>query len=1104
MQMDRDQAKSDRLLIVADQFEEVFTLCHNEAERAAFIQKLIALAQHASHTITVVIALRADFYSYCAQYPALRKAVAAQQEYIGQMTAEELRRAIEEPARYGKWEFEPGLVDMLLQDVGADGTGHPEPGALPLLSHALLATWEHRRGRTFTLDGYHTSGGVRGAIAETAESVFTDQLNREGQELARSVFLRLTELGEGTEDTRRRAALNELVNRSEQASQLRAVLNTLAEARLITLNEDSAEVAHEALIREWERLHDWLTQDRDGLRLHRHLTESAREWETRGRDISELYRGARLAQAREWAAINEAHLNESERLFLATSIEHEQKEAIEREAQSQRELAVARELAETQRQSASRLRIRNRVITVVGGLAVLAAIIAASLGGSASRAAQSNATLAAQNAAIASTAQAANTQVIEQRNAAVNAQAIAETNFIHAEAQRLAYEATNIMSGNRHSTTAALLALRSLNLEYTPQGDASLLQALNLNYPLQTFTSSNGIVTKVAFSQDDKLILTGNDDGTARLFDAQSGQELQVFSGHTAQVNSIAFSADGKLILTCSADKTARLWDATTGKEVQTFSGHTDVVITAIFSLDGRHILTGSEDKTMRLWDIETGKELNQWFLEEPVSAISADGNYAVGYSEDDNANHLWDIKTFTKIHSFTYTGQPLRYPIQFSPDGKYLLAAYGKEIVLSDVLSGLEVQVFKGHTDAVYGVDLSSDGNYMISASADGTARLWDVQTGQELRRFSDHAGIVESIGFSSDGQKMLTGGEEGTVFLWNIDAHPELPVFNGGNDMYGAAFSPDGKLMATNTIGNELRLWNVSTGQTLWQAQDSGVALWALKYSPDGKYLISGNMDGVTTLWDAKTGEAVRRFTAKGLDEIYALDFSPDGKTIIAGGSSSKTPHETFAPLWDVETGREILRLPLPSLIYTASFSPDGKYILTGGAEKDSLLWDAQTGKRLRDFPGSLAVLSPDDKYVFNVGGDKGWVGTTGFVWDIQTGQEVSHFEGPASGFWTMVYSPDGKTVAAISADSIYWWDIQTGQKLRRYVFTAPVNNITFSPDSKYLITVSTDGIARFFDVDYHATMKYLCSILLRDLKDEERAQYGITDNTPTCPKP
>ncbi len=278
-------------LVLVDQFEETFTLCRDENERLEFIERLISISRDKPANTTVVIALRADFYSHCAQYPLLRAAVAAEQEYIGQMTQAELRRAIEEPARRGGWEFEPGLVDILLNDIGADGMGQPEPGALPLLSHALLATWERRRGRTFTVYGYHASGGVRGAIAETAESVFTDQLNQAQQELAHDIFLRLTELGEGTEDTRRRATLNELAHQSEEALQLRTVLDTLAEARLITLNEDTAEVAHEALIREWQRLHEWLSQDREGLLLHRHLTDAALEWERRGRILPSCIAG---------------------------------------------------------------------------------------------------------------------------------------------------------------------------------------------------------------------------------------------------------------------------------------------------------------------------------------------------------------------------------------------------------------------------------------------------------------------------------------------------------------------------------------------------------------------------------------------------------------------------------------------------------------------------------------------------------------------------------------------------------------------------------------------------------------------------------------------
>src|SRR5687767_15294723 len=230
------------------------------------------------------------------------------------MTPDELRRAMEEPARRGHWEFEPGLVDLILRDVG------DEPGALPLLSHALLETWKRRAGYTLTLKGYADAGGVRGAIAHTAESMYQN-LSTDEQAIARNIFMRLTELGEGTEDTRRRASFDELMSHTEDLEEVRSVLNKLAEARLITLGEDTAEVAHEALIREWPALREWLNQDREGLQLHRRLTETAREWELLERDAGVLYRGTQLAQAREWATLHPRALNMGERAFLNASIQ---------------------------------------------------------------------------------------------------------------------------------------------------------------------------------------------------------------------------------------------------------------------------------------------------------------------------------------------------------------------------------------------------------------------------------------------------------------------------------------------------------------------------------------------------------------------------------------------------------------------------------------------------------------------------------------------------------------------------------------------------------------------------------------------------------------
>ena len=556
LSQNHSRVKAEHILIVVDQFEETFTLCRDEAKRLAFIQKLLQLAQEPSGGTTIVIALRADFYSHCAQYPLLREAVAARQEYIGQMTGEELRRAIEEPARRGGWGFESGLVDLLLHDIGVDEIGQPEPGALPLLSHALLATWERRRGRTFTFEGYHASGGVRGAVAETAESVFTDQLNQEQQELARDIFLRLTELGEGTEDTRRRAALNELVRQSAEATQVRGVLQTLADARLITLNEDSAEVAHEALIREWQRLHDWLTEDREGLRLHRHLTELAHEWEIRSRDASELYRGARLAQAREWTQANQERLNESERAFLEASLGQEQREALEREAQRQRELDAAQKLAETQSQAARQLRRRAVFLTGAFALAILLAGIALFFGNQAN-----------QNA------------ISAQKNASqANAFALqAETEQRIATSRELA--AASLSNLNVDPERSILLALQAVATTYTvdktvqPQAEDALHRAVISSHALLTLSGGHTLSLSAArYSPDGTRIATGGQDGIVLIWDATTGKKLVTLQdvGSNDAVNSLAYSPDGARIATGNDDGTVKIWDATNGGEVMT------------------------------------------------------------------------------------------------------------------------------------------------------------------------------------------------------------------------------------------------------------------------------------------------------------------------------------------------------------------------------------------------------------------------------------------------------------------------------------------------------------------------------------------------------
>jgi conflict system STAND superfamily ATPase/sulfatase-modifying factor enzyme 1 len=304
---------TSNMLLVVDQFEETFTSCKDPVERKAFIENLLSLASEddARGVARVVLTLRADFYHHCAEYEGLRLALEKHQAYIGAMTPHELRQAIVQPAETNGWDFQPGLVDLILGDVGA------EPGALPLLSHALLETWKRRQGKTMTLAGYADAGGVKKAIAQTAENVY-DRLSPAEQTIARGIFLRLTELGEGVQDTRRRVKMDELAQTKEQEA-VAKVLKTLTDARLVITEQDSAEVAHEALIREWGTLRKWLDEDRESLRLHRHLTESAQEWQRRGRESSELYRGTRLKQLQEWMKGKSNSLSSLEAEFVKAS-----------------------------------------------------------------------------------------------------------------------------------------------------------------------------------------------------------------------------------------------------------------------------------------------------------------------------------------------------------------------------------------------------------------------------------------------------------------------------------------------------------------------------------------------------------------------------------------------------------------------------------------------------------------------------------------------------------------------------------------------------------------------------------------------------------------
>ncbi len=355
--------ESQRIVLLIDQFEEVFTLhsddvtssrasrsfrdvskiSSTDSRRKAFINNLIYAAGIAGGKTIVVLTMRADFYSKCASYPQLAAAVTDHQELVGPMTEVELREVIERPARLVGLELERGLTEMLLHEI------ENQPGALPLLQHALQELWERREGRCLTIAAYKAIGGLEGALEQQANATF-DAMSPAEQETCRRIFLRLTQPGEGSEDTKRRVPMSQLGD----ANVISPIINRLSNVRLITVEKDSfVEVSHEALIRSWSKLRTWIESERESMRTQHRLTEAAAEWSGSSRDSNYLYQGIRLAEAEEWSQFPESDLTQEEREFLSASLELRDRGKREEAERQAREIQTLTKLAESEKQRAS-------------------------------------------------------------------------------------------------------------------------------------------------------------------------------------------------------------------------------------------------------------------------------------------------------------------------------------------------------------------------------------------------------------------------------------------------------------------------------------------------------------------------------------------------------------------------------------------------------------------------------------------------------------------------------------------------------------------------------------------------------------------------------
>jgi WD40 repeat protein/transcriptional regulator with XRE-family HTH domain len=1066
------------LLLVVDQFEELFALCHSEEEKAAFIGNLLTAASEVDGRGIVLITLRADFYAHCANYIQLREALTTNQEYMGAMSEEELRRAIEEPARRGRWEFEAGLVDLLLHDIGH------EPGALPLLSHALLETWQRRRGRVMTLSGYTSSGGVRGAIAETAEAVFTDQFTQTQQESARRIFLRLTELGDetATGDTRRRATFEELILNPEESNTTRTLLKVLADARLIVTSEDTVEVAHEALIREWPRLRGWLEDNREGLRLHRQLTESAQEWNTFEREPDLLYRGARLTQAQEWAAAHQDAMNQLEREFLDASIAFAQYEASARETQRQRELEAARKLAESEKQraeeqaqSAAQLNKRAGYLTGAFIIALLMVFTALYFGSQARK----TAAIAQTDRQIATARELAaaslnNLPIDPERSILLALHSIGTTRAADGTVLPESVEALHrsiVSSPIRLTLTSH--KTKVLSAAFSPDGkqlatigddgttliwDAITGKEL-LRLPGTTKPSDLYTEQRIAYSPDGKLLATC-DSNQLKVYDPSSGELLLALSGHEKDVISVAFSLDEKYLAGGGVDTAVRIWDTSNGQLLRVLKGHSAAVGGLAFSPDGKLLFTSSEDGTLIIWDVETGEQLRDL----PNFTV-----YKVSFSPD---GQRVAVATFNGLQVWTYTpdsAEPISLDESqailtipdggsgiFSPDGKWLAAislstASGNAVKLWDATTGQELLTLTGHTDWLSGLAFSPDGKRLASTSLDGTVRVWSLTPGQEMVAVTaPPAGYGNRVVYSPNGQEFATNGGDGTATLWNAKTgEPRLTLTGHDAEVMNMAFSPDGERFATGSLDTTAIIWETATGKKLLTLSGHEEGVRDVTFSSDGSLIATGGFDATARIWDSTTGLELLKITGhEGI--VPGVAFSPDG-TQLATASTDGT-----AKVWDVKTGELLLTLVgHTSGVVDIAYSPDGKKIATASGDATAKIWEAATGKELLTLTGHSAALrpvafSPDGKFLATGSGDN-----TAKIWDVEIGQELLTLPGSEGGVYGVAFSPldGGSHLAVASHDGVTRIFLLQIDELLALAQTRVTRSFTTAECKKYL---------------------------------------------------
>ena len=985
------------LLLVLDQFEELFTLTADEETRRAFLDGLTALARDPRSRVRVVLTLRADFLDYPLRYPEFGQLLRAGMVAVAAPSEDELADAIERPANGVGVRFEPGLVSQIIADI------HEQPGALPLLQYALTELFAARTSDVLTLEGYLATGGVVGALGRRAEELYA-HLDPRAQATCRQVFLRLVSVDPAAQDTRRRVRRRELRQLELDADALDEIFARYGEHRLLSFDREpltrtpTVEVAHEAILSQWDRLRTWIEERREDLLLHRRLVEAVEEWEDAGRVPDYLPGAGRLAQFETWAVATDLVLTAGEREFLI-------------EARSAADDAARR-----------RARRRRAILAGFASLAAAAVLLAAFALVLRARARDDARVATARQ--LAASAEA-NLDIDPERSILLGIQA-AETT-------------------RRHGGSIL------------PEAEQALHDALASS---RLLARSSGVGRRLGFGMGHVVALAPDaatfaaadlDHGTVSIRDAHTGKKLATLPGQSAQVFAVAYSPDGRFIAAGSADGTLRLWKASSREIVHVFRAHRGAVFATRFSADGNRLATLGGDRAVRVWDVRSGRRLQSltdvhertnphtvW--SDGVAFVGDDGiavaPWVSGTAPSPIVAKVFDLSSGKQVRVVNDPAGPTQTAdIDVSPDGKLLVAAHAQgPLQLYRLSDGRQLDV-EQNQGGVVDVEFSRDGKLVATGGVDGFAKIWDVAEGKlrEVIRLRGHDNPVGSVSFSRDGTRLATWGQvSGEARVWDVSpaGRGEVLTLPGPRSAPGwnadIAFTPDGRrLVASSGRAGTVRVWSVRTGKELIRldegAKDRALAhaVIGVDVSSDGSRIATAGADGSVRIFDSETGKQVlalrhQHCVRHGLCVANRAVFSPDGSKLATTG------YDATVRIVDARGGRQlrVLRGHKPGFLgtYVAEWSRDGTHLLSTGHD-GMRIWDLRTGRQLRFLPegggpGESGAWSPDDKEVLTESG----LGAP--VWDASTGKRLRLLATGAP-VTDLVFSRDGGRLAIGTID-------------------------------------------------------------------------------------